>query len=423
MTEITLKLLPSTIEVIGSPKPTTIFIGGRGASKSFSGSLWVIMKLIAEPGMVYGCFAPTHQQAISVMLPNLISHLETLQLTYTWNKKPAFRKSRYQKHDNVLSIDIPGSEWCSQIVIGTAESYDYQRGKEFAGLWCDEVRDFRKDAINVFIGCLRGFGERVYPKLYTTTPNGFDHIYSEYLEKPRDDVKVIRSASHDNIFLPQSFFDELKNNYSSKFYDQEVLGKIINFTVGQVVWSYNRDKHNSTEKIEGDHFLSCDFNIAPMCWAYGKYNKNNIHVDGEIVLLDSARTADAIDKWMALHPKQSKVYIYGDASGKSGSTRGNKSDYDIISDALKAKGYQPIIRLPKGNPSHVDRFNVFNKTMENDVITFDPSCHHLFKDFHNAIWKEGTRSMDKKYDPHMLDAFSYFVWYEYGKEKPTIYQH
>jgi hypothetical protein len=418
-TEIKLKLLPATIKVLQSTKPTTIFIGGRGSSKSFSGTLKIIFWLIKEPGLIVGAFSPTHSQTASIILPNLIHHCDKIGIEYCYNKQPKFLKSRFQKHDNILSLNLPGSEYASQIVLGQAETYDYQRGKEFDALYCDEIRDFNSEAIQVFLGCLRGnrgSPDRLFPKLYTTTPNGYDYIYSEYIEKSRDDVEIIRSASQDNIFLPQSFFDDLKANYSDKFYKQEVLGEIINFAVGQVITSFNTEKHITTDKIEGDIFLGCDFNLLPMSWVYGKFTKHRVHTYGELHLPDVTRTNEAFELFVSRFPevKNRTLYLYGDSSGRARSTKSNQSDYDIIITEARKYNIKVINKALTSNPSHTDRINTYNNALEKGIITFDPSCKHLFEDFYNTVWKEGTREIWKsKWDCHQLDASSYMVWEEF----------
>lgn len=413
---VDLKLLPATIKVLQSTKPITLFIGGRGASKSVSGAIWVIMQLIKYPGSVFGCFSPSHSQTASVMLPNVTNWLEKIGIEWVFNKQPKFLKSRFQKHDNILSINLPGSEYASQCFFGTAETYDYARGREFKGIWVDEIRDCREEAILVFLGCCRGFGDGVYPKLYTTTPNGFDYIYKEYIEKSRDDVEIIRSASQDNIFLPQSFFDDLKANYSEKFYKQEVLGEIINFSVGQVITSFKPEKHITTEKLEGDIFLGCDFNLLPMSWVYGKFTKHRVHTYGELHLPDVTRTNEAFELFVSRFPevKNRTLYLYGDASGRSRTTKSNQSDYDIIITEARKYNIKVINKALTSNPSHTDRINTYNNALEKGIITFDPSCKHLFEDFYNTVWKEGTREIWKsKWDCHQLDSSSYMIWEEF----------
>lgn len=416
---VDLNLLPATIKILNATKPTTVFIGGRGSSKSFSGTLKIIFWLIKEPGLIVGAFSPTHSQTASIIVPNIIAHCERIGLEYCYNKQPKFLKSRFQKHDNILSINIPGSEYASQIILGQAETYDYQRGKEFDFLYCDEIRDFRDEAIQVFLGCLRGNRgdpNRLFPKLYTTTPNGFDYIYKEYIEKARDDVEVIRSASQDNIFLPQSFFDDLKQNYSEKFYRQEVLGEILNFSTGQVIVSFSTEKHIKKQEIEGDIFLACDFNLLPMSWNYGKFTKHKIHTYGEIVLPDVTRTNEAFEIFVSRFPevKGKTLFVYGDASGRARSTKSNQTDYDIIIEEARKYNIRIVNKSLLKNPSHPDRINTYNKCLESGIMTFDPSCKHLFEDFYNTVWKEGTREIHKsKWDCHSLDANSYMVWEEF----------
>lgn len=413
-----LDILPSTNKVLQSEKPTILFIAGRGAGKSVSGALWTIIQLAKSPGSVFGCFSPTHAQTSSVMLPNLTLWLDKMGIEWTFNKSPKFLKSRFQKHDNILSMNLGGSEWASQCFLGTAETYDYARGREFKGLWIDEIRDCREEAIKVFLGCLRGFGDGLYPKLYTTTPNGFDYIYKEYIESGREDVELIMSASQDNIYLPNSFFEELKANYSEKFYRQEVLGEIINFTVGQVITAFNPDTHIKTGGIEGEYFLSCDFNLLPMSWNYGKFNRNKVHVYGEIVLPDVSRTNEAFEVFVSRFPeiKGKELYVYGDASGRARTTKSNKTDYELIREEAAKHNIKIIDKSLTKNPSHIDRINCYNNMLEKNNITFDPSCKKLFEDFYNTVWKEGTRDIWKsKWDCHSLDANSYMVWKEFGK--------
>lgn len=417
--EINFKLLPATIKVIKSPKPTTLFIGGRGSAKSFTGGLWLVLNALKEPGYVWGACAPTHSQSSAVVLPNITRHLDSLGLPWVYNKTPPWLRSRFSRHDGILSVKTPRSEYSSQIFIGSAEKFDFWRGREFAGLWADEIRDFREDAIKVILACLRGFGDknRIFPKLFTTTPNGFDSIYKEYIEPNRPDVEIIRSASNENIFLPKSFFEELKANYSEKFYRQEVLGEILNFTVGQVVTSFDRNINVTSEPLEGDYFLSCDFNLCPMSWVYGRYTKNRAHFSGELVSRDVARTSTSFHEFVSKFPevKGKRLYVYGDSSGRARTTKSHKTDYELIREAALDYSITVVDRSLTKNPSHADRINVFNSSLEKGILTFDPACEQLFTDFYNAVWKEGTREINKsKYDPHSFDAASYFVYKEFG---------
>lgn len=186
-------------------------------------------------------------------------------------------------------------------------------------------------------------------------------------------------------------------------------------------------------------FWSLDFNVDPMCSAYGQIKEmagtslhdiltskklTTMEVLGEICLPNS-RTVEACAEFEARYykinrGKKPEVWVYGDATANCRDTRGTQSDWEIIGQFFRSAGipFRDMVRT--SNPPVRDRVNAMNAALKsaNGIVGLfiDPSCKELRKDFKEVRWKRdssgnASNNLDNS-DPkrtHISDALGYAV--------------
>jgi hypothetical protein len=93
------------------------------------------------------------------------------------------------------------------------------------------------------------------------------------------------------------------------------------------------------------------------------------------------------------------VNVYGDASGKSGSTKSKQSDYDIIRNRLGSRYVRFAVHVPAANPPVAARINAVNarlRSASGDVrYHVHPRCQTLATSWSRTSYKPGTRDIHK----------------------------
>ena len=143
---------------------------------------------------------------------------------------------------------------------GNAQSYVKLLGKQYAGLYADEVTELDINSRMQGTGRVME-GGRIY---MTTNPNTPYHpIYKEYVAKKSDDISYTPFGLKDNPTLSQAKIDELKNTKAGLFYKRYILGQWV-AAEGIIYDMYDPDKHVrpwvDTPILESNCFL--DYGIG-----------------------------------------------------------------------------------------------------------------------------------------------------------------
>lgn len=171
--------------------------------------------------------------------------------------------------------------------------------------------------------------------------------------------------------------------------------------------------------------LSCDFNIDPMCWSVSQERH------GEDITFREYTEETTITETVArkvVHDfkdhEYKTVFLYGDASGKFGSTRSRNSDYDIIRDVFRQAGWTIYMYHNISNPSHSDRLAAANKRLKDfskDDKAFEfitENCSKLIESIEQTQVKDGGILKDGI--EHHFDAWSYRIGYKYPAQLRTV---
>lgn len=333
----------------------------------------------------------------------------------------------HHKAANMLVMKETGSK----IVFRPVDEFERLRGTNLAWFGLDELTYTTEDAWLRLEGRLRDPRAKRLCGFAVWTPKGFDWVYRRFIEQPVDGYEVILAQPYENRFLLEKvpdFYERLKRSYDSRFFEQEVLGKYLNVTEGQVYYAFGRAE-NVIDDAEIDPRLpilwALDFNVNPMCSAISQVQDGKLVIIDEIVLGRSS-TPEACEEFERRYPRHAPgIVIYGDASGSKRQTTGS-TDFQMIREHFERRGYGCVAwRVSKQNPPVRERVNVVNAMLRSadgeTRLLVSRKCKEMILDFEQVCYKPGSSSIDKDADPrrtHLSDALGYLAWQDFRHKAP-----
>lgn len=390
--------------------------------RRFGKTTTLILKLVKYackrgPGL-YGYFAPTYKQA------KLIAWRILKQVV-----PPHYRVGR--PNESELSITLRNGAVIRLFGMDNAENlYGI---KLMAGI-CDEYDQMDPQAVK---DVLRpAVSDTVGPLWYCGTPDAtrgnikalFHQVKADKKEGKRSNWNFYHFRSIDGGYIPQEEIDEAKQELDERTYRQQYEATFES-AEGKVYYAYDFDTHAqmSAEYTPGLPVrMFWDFNVDPFCVGFAQVHHQKsgppkVKVFDELVIRNSntpEMCREFIKKpWVARH--QSGLWVYGDAMGKSRSTKASVSDYQIIQDMLSPRFRDFQLRVKDANPEVKDRTAAVNsmlKSYDGTVRTeIHPRCKWLHQDLMDVTRKPGTNDIDKRNPDrtHSSDGLGYFVEYEF----------
>lgn len=394
---------------------------GRQTGKSTACVNEVLFKAWSRPRTRYWFIMPTFDQALG-MYRRAVGML--------WNCKEVMQK----KNQTQLRVKLINH---SEVVFKSGEVFDNLRSETLHGVIIDEVRDQNPKlwsmVIRPMLGTTGGWAS------FISTPRGFDHFYdlAQFAQKDTSNEWSYMHvpATQCPLWKPEEI-DSIKRTMSEAEFAQEMLAEFRDLTAGRAYYGYSQENlldhtpfpTNDLEQRVSDKLpivVGCDFNLTPMSWVLGQFDKSKWYFFDEIFLPDS-NTQEAsrvlVEKLVSLKARgllraQPNVIICGDATGKAGQrAAAGQSDYDILLGMLKANGITYDNATPNANPIVKDRVNTINAKLKplsgSPTLFFSPkNCPNLKKDWERVVWK-APGVLDKSKDPlltHISDAAGYAV--------------
>jgi len=189
---------------IQSPARNAAFIGGVGSGKTIAS---IIKAILMPPNTIGMLVAPTYGML-----------RDTLIRTFT----EVIRK----RPDTLINFNLSDLRATlfdgKEILFRSADNPERLRGPNLGWAGLDEAALMKRDALDIMLGRLRLQPGNLW---FTTTPKGKDHWLYEYIEA--GNVEIHTSRSTDNRHLPTEYIENLRRQYSSRFYAQEVLGEFV----------------------------------------------------------------------------------------------------------------------------------------------------------------------------------------------------
>ena len=372
---------------------------------------------------MHGYFAPTHKQA------KLIS----------WKILKALVPAHYRSAaPNESELFIPLKNGSEIRLFGMKEAAG-NLGVKLASALLDEYDQMDKgqveDVIRPAVADMQG------PIYYCGTPDSsrgqikdlYHQVLAEKKEGKRQNWGVYHHTSLEGGYIPEEEIELARAEMDERTFRQNFLASFES-AEGKVYYSFDFDTHVQITAEYNPKLpirMCWDFNVDPFCVSFAqaypivdritkKVLRHNVQVFDEMVIRNSntpEMCREFLNKpWIKNHT--SGLYVYGDASGSSRSTKSSLSDYQIIQDSLKnINGFD--LRIKAANPDVKDRTAAVNsilKTFDGQIhTTINPRCKWLIKDLMDVTRKPGTNEIDKSNPDrtHSSDGFGYFVEYEY----------
>jgi hypothetical protein len=207
-----------------------------------------------------------------------------------------------------------------------------------------------------------------------TNPDSPSHAVHKYFcDTPSDTRHVYYSVTSDNPFLDPAYITKLKQDLDPKMYERMVLGKWVDIAGETIYYQYDKAVHfGGHYKINPSVPISFtwDFNVGeskPLSVLFGQYVNDYFHVFGEKVI-EGLRTLAMMQEikdsgWFNLPVPSYR--LFGDATGKAGSTQSELNNYEIIHNCLRTWGVNFEHCVPPSNPPIKARHNEVNAHLKN----------------------------------------------------------
>lgn len=447
--DVELPCLPWQLDFLGDTRTSILAaVGGIGSGKTFGLMAYAVMKMQREAGRgtLGGIFANTYQQLQQSVLPKLWAMFDLIGFEYgsdfVFNEAPprAWRgfASKFKKsHTNVLSV----RRW-GQAVARSLDNYNNLRGIELGWFTMDEARDTKLDAFRVVLGRFRCPLCSHREGRLTTSPNGYDWIYDEFVDKPvarSGSRRLIQMTTRDNAFMPEEAVREMESSFDPRYAEQELGGKFVSLRQGSVYHCFNRNVHvrpglaayrpSGAISVPVSWQVCWDFNRTPftvsLCQTLGDREANPAGC--EVRVLDVVEMHDAdtrsvarecLSRLVALgfRPGADLLEVWGDPAGNSKDTRSHQTDYDLIRVEFNARlGGAWRARWKTSHPEVLARVNAVNallRSSDGRVRCFlSDRAAPLRRDFERVCYIVGSSEIDKsdKTLTHASDGFGYYV--------------
>lgn len=419
-------LLPKQQEFMHIPHnhqlDVAIYQGGYGSGKTFCGSLLGLMLAIKYPGCCGLVGAKEYELVKNTTLQSYFDHLDAMG--YVKDKD-----YKYNKVDKKITL------WNGSTILFKGVD-DPERFKSLNLHWIEleEASQISDSSVKGLLGRLRGaikpnwenFTYRLFAHTNPQANKGW--IWKRFIENPKENYRFICAPTSENVHLPEHFVQSLKDEYDPEYYRINVLGEFGNYSSGLVVKMFdtpNVKKMNYNKDLP--LYITCDFNVDPMCWCLAHRDDENVYFFDELVV-ENTSTQACIEELIRRYPEHNaEIIVCGDAAGNFRSTTSELTNYLIIQTALQNYGYKVDFRLRPFNPPVMARIQAFNARVCNANgerhVFIDPRCKWLLYNMYNLSFKEGTsivdvptlkkiqNDRDSKFLEHPFDAASYLVEY------------
>lgn len=308
---------------------------------------------------------------------------------------------------------------------------DSIRGPNLSWFAINEATLCSQKAVEMSIARVRLEKSKLMQVVMSGTPEGFNWMYEEYVEKQPPDFRHIMGDARLNRFVSNKYFKNLENSYDDKMQEQYIHGKFVNLSGNRCAWAFDRVIHTGrVERIPSlPVMISLDFNVDPLAgtlWNYvpvgmrDQYPGPPLRGFGEICI-EGANTYDAASELRQLLDMDSAtlsraVTVYPDPAGRARSTKSHYSDFDI----LKQEGFTNL--KYKTSISVRDCLNALNGMLGREQMILDQkNCRHTISDMEQCIFKGGAFEIDKSNPKrtHWLDGAKNMVEYEFPIKRPS----
>lgn len=420
-----------------------VYQGGFGSGKTFVGSLMGHILSTMYPNNRGLVVAKTYPMIRDTTLVSYFQHFDRIG----WHEgKEYIWKASEQK----LIYKTTGSE----ILFKHLDDPGKIKSLNLGWAHMEEMSELSESGFLMLLSRLRLPNIPRYRLFGTTNPQGkkgwvyryFHHDKTIQVTDPSGHAFLIQyrriiAPTVENRFLSPVYLENMKQQYSSSYYEMNVMGNDVDCHDGLVCHTWD-DTANLDESIVYQParklYLTCDFNVDPMCWEMA-HRVNLPDGNWQYEFFDElcventniTKTAEEFARRYKTH--QAGIIITGDASGRQrsdSSSNPNDSKYKILLQTLSDMGMVNVsLDVPTANPHQDIRIETWNGLVCNHQgvrrVKVNPkTCPWLVWNMNNLSYIPGTsvvmepspRQIQQdtthtiKYTKHPFDAASYLTY-------------
>lgn len=371
-------------------KQSLAFISGIGAGKTVAGIMRCALNLFkwnkGERGYVV---APTYRMLNNVVIPEMKKWGLVNDDVFDWN---ASEKKLKTPNGSVLVMESADNK----------RKIERLRGPNLSWFWMEEGARMPKKVWDIMNGRLRT-GE--YRNAFvTTTPKGFNWIYDTFVDNGHYALTDIPTEI--NPELPEDYHERMEE-YEGQFYQQEILGKFVQFEGLVFDW------------VSQDHIISelpneWDETIYGLDWGWRNPTAvvvilkkgDEYYIADEIyerkLKIDSSnpKDRDLVFKLNRLEERWGTGVIYCDPSEpeslnelKSNGFKARKAKNDVLPGIQKVSSNQNYIKI-------------------------NEDCQNTINEFRSYQYKDDEKEEPLDENNHLMDALRYAIFTHSQGGKP-----
>jgi hypothetical protein len=405
--------LPHQKRYIRSKAFIKALVTGFGGGKTFGGALDIIKHSYIDNGIAHMAVSPSFPMAKKTVIPEIIDTLEQ-----KFDPPLVHRKDyTYNKTDHVFKINA----WNGTIFVGSGDNPDSLKGVNLGSAWIDEPGLQDEMVYNIMMSRIRDPKAKLLQLGLTGTPEGLNWFFDICEgEKVPSNFDFIRGKTTDNTHLPQSFIDNLYEQYDEQLVQAYLEGLFVNLLSGSAYYAYHNEESIIDEYIPDlgrPLLVGMDFNYDPMTSVIAQevWREDKLYV---IVFdefyLRNCDTDASCERITSKYGLDGKYIIHPDPTAYNKTAHGAaKTDLKLIKNSFDGYQYQfgsGAQKLIKRK----DRLNAVNKGLKNAKgerkILITKNCKHLREDMRKVLMEEFLNGNYK--DPmlgHISDALGYMI--------------
>lgn len=335
------------------PELIYLYMAGRGAGKSRSGSEWIVEQVIKHPFDRHG--VPTEWLVVA----DTLSDARTINADGPSGILNVLRRRRidhrYKQTPRPMVLFPDGA----RIYLEGADDQDTGRGYNAAGVLCDEMAKWIKPYETWYEGLMPSLRADLigdHPRAFVTTTPKPIKLLQEWLTRKDGTVHVITGSTFDNATnLNSHVLRELKIRYAGTLLgEQELYGKLIELAGGGL---FNRaDILNNRVEVAPDILASTVVGMDPNLTGVdaetgivvcARDYENHMYVLADRSIPGSGRQS-AMAAWRALYEFKADFLAFEENLGK-------RFLREVLEDAYRElceQGLFPMNTSPPMKPVH-----------------------------------------------------------------------
>jgi PBSX family phage terminase large subunit len=311
---------------------------------------------------------------------------------------------------------------------------DKVTGMTLSGALCNELTLLPQNFFNQTLGRLSIPGAKLFG---TTNPDSpFHWLKEEYLDRASElDLRHWRFQLDDNIFLPESYVQALRAEYTGMWFQRYIKGLWV-LAAGAIYSMFDTEKH--VRDLEQDRFrqiqrfiLDCDYGTSnpttfslkgiwheetergrrvPFAHTFREYYYNGAE-EGQKT---DQQFVEDLGEWLPerLGPYEIDPVLYVDPSAASFIAAARSAGYNAVpADNAVLDGIRFVSSMLEGQAKRDGR----------PRLTFSPDCEKTPQEYTSYVWDEKAqrRGEDKplKERDHCPDRDRYGLWTDIGTDR------